>query len=68
MPVVQYPYMVITGRPSPLIPLGVGYQGTWQRAQAYVDSGAFYSIFKPALAQSTGTGLAAWRARQCPGR
>lgn len=54
MPAVQYPYMVVAGRPSPLIPLGVGYQGTWQRVQAYVDSGAFYSIFKPALAQTLG--------------
>jgi hypothetical protein len=46
--------MVVAGRPSPLIPLGVGYQGIWQRVQAYVDSGAFYSIFKPALADTLG--------------
>jgi hypothetical protein len=46
--------MSVAGRPSPLIPLGLGYQGTWQRVQAYVDSGAFYSIFKPALAHILG--------------
>lgn len=57
MPTVRYPYMIVAGRPSPLIPLGLGYQGTWKRVQAYVDSGAFYSIFKPALPHILGIDL-----------
>ena len=47
MPVIAYDYAVVAGRRSPLIPLGLGYQGQWQRIEAYVDSGAFYSVFKP---------------------
>ena len=46
MPAVVYPYAILAGRRSPLIPLGLGYQGKWQRVQAHVDSGAFYSVFK----------------------
>ena len=46
MPAVVYPYTILAGRRSPLMPLGLGYQGKWQRVQAYVDSGAFYSVFK----------------------
>jgi len=42
MPAVVYPYTILAGRRSPLIPLGLGYQGKWQRVQAYADSGAFY--------------------------
>ena len=49
MPAVVYPYAILAGRRSPLIPLGLGYQGKWQRVQAYVDSGAFYSVFKSIL-------------------
>jgi hypothetical protein len=44
---VEYPYAIVAGRRSPLIPLGIGYQDRWQRVEAYVDSGAFYSVFKP---------------------
>jgi hypothetical protein len=39
MPAVVYPYAILGGRRSPLIPLGLGYQGTWQRVQAYTDGG-----------------------------
>ena len=42
MPAVVCPYVILAGRRSPLIPLGLGYQGQWHRVQAYVDSGAFY--------------------------
>jgi hypothetical protein len=42
---VVYPYTILAGRRSPLMPLGLGYQGKWQRVQAYMDSGAFYSCF-----------------------
>jgi hypothetical protein len=44
MPIVEYPYAIVAGRRSPLIPLGIGYQDRWQRVEAYVDSGAFYSV------------------------
>jgi hypothetical protein len=54
MPAVVYPYAILAGRRSPLIPLGLGYQGTWQRVQAYVDSGAFYSVFKTDFALPLG--------------
>lgn len=54
MPVIEYPYAVVAGRRSPLIPLGLGSQGRWQRVEAYVDSGAFYSVFKPDYAQPLG--------------
>ena len=50
MPAVEYPYAIVEGRRSPLIPLGIGAQGRWQRVEAYVDSGAFYSVFKPDFA------------------
>jgi hypothetical protein len=46
MSAVEYRYAVVAGRRSPLIPLGLGFHGTWQRVEAYVDSGAFYSVFK----------------------
>jgi hypothetical protein len=54
MPVIEYDYAVVAGRRSPLIPLGLGHQGKWQRVEAYVDSGAFYSVFKPDFAQPLG--------------
>ena len=54
MPVIEYDYAVVAGRRSPLIPLGLGHQGKWQRVEAYVDSGAFYSVFKPDFSQPLG--------------
>lgn len=54
MPAVEYPYAIVAGRRSPLIPLGLGHQGRWQRVQAYVDSGAFYSVFKTDFALALG--------------
>ena len=54
MPVIKYDYAVVAGRHSPLTPLGLGHQGKWQRVEAYVDSAAFYSVFKPDFAQPLG--------------
>jgi hypothetical protein len=51
---VEYQYAVVAGRQSPLIPLGLGYQGKWQRVEAYVDSGAFYRVFKTGFALALG--------------
>jgi hypothetical protein len=54
MPAVEYKYAAVAGRRSPLIPLGLGYHGRWQRVEAYVDSGAFYSVFKTGFALAIG--------------
>jgi hypothetical protein len=54
MPVIEYDYAVVAGRRSPFMPLGLGHQGKWQRVEAYVDSGAFYSVFKPDFARPLG--------------
>jgi hypothetical protein len=54
MPVIEYDYAVVAGRRSPLMPLGLGHQGQWQRVEAYVDSDAFYRVFKPDFAHPLG--------------
>lgn len=54
MPAIEYKYAVVAGRRSPLIPLGLGFGGSWQRVEAYVDSGAFYSVFKVGFAVTLG--------------
>ena len=54
MPAVEYKYALVAGRQSPLIPLGIGSGGRWQRVEAYVDSGAFYSVFKVGFAVALG--------------
>jgi hypothetical protein len=54
MPAVEYKYAVVAGQRSPLIPLGLGHRGSWQRVEAYVDSGAFYSVFKTGFALAIG--------------
>lgn len=54
MPAIEYKYAVVAGRRSPLISLGIGSNGRWQRVAAYVDSGAFYSVFKAGFAGALG--------------
>lgn len=54
MPALEYRYAVVAGRRSPLISLGIGVEGRWQRIAAYVDSGAFYSVFKAGFASALG--------------
>ncbi len=54
MPAIEYKYAIVAGRQSPLIPLGIGSSGRWQRVEAYVDSGAFYSVFKAGFAVALG--------------
>lgn len=54
MPAIEYQYAVVAGRRSPLISLGLGLDGRWQRMAAYVDSGAFYSVFKAGFASALG--------------
>lgn len=52
-----YPYLPIGERPSPVIPLGIGYRGRWRRVEAYVDSGATFSLFHPQIATELGITL-----------
>jgi len=52
---LTFNYGKVNGIPSPLIPLGLGYQGHWARVEAYVDSGSLYSLFRAELA--TGLGI-----------
>jgi len=54
VPAIEYKYAVVAGRRSPLISLGIGLDGRWQRVAAYVDSGAFYSVFKAGFAGAIG--------------
>lgn len=54
MPAIEYKYAVVADQRSPLIPLGLGFEGKWQRVEAYVDSGAFYSVFKVGFAAALG--------------
>lgn len=49
-----YPYLPIDKRLSPVVPLGIGYQGRWRRVEAYVDSGATYSLFHAQIAAQLG--------------
>jgi hypothetical protein len=54
VPAIEYKYAIVAGRRSPLISLGIGLGGRWQRVAAYVDSGAFYSVFKAGFAGALG--------------
>lgn len=49
-----YHYLPIDGRLSPVVPLGIGYRGKWRRVEAYVDSGATYSLFHPEIGVELG--------------
>ncbi len=44
-------------RDIPLIPVGLRAQGEWVRVWAYVDSGAFYSLFDDRVAELLGLQL-----------
>jgi hypothetical protein len=54
VPALEYPYAIVKGRRSPLIPIGLGFQGKRQWVEAYGDSKAFYSVFKAGLAPALG--------------
>jgi len=52
---LTFNYGKVNGIPSPLIPLGLGYQAHWARVEGYVDLGSLYSLFTAELA--TGLGI-----------
>lgn len=52
MPSVAFPYSLHKGRSLPIIPVGIsGRNDHWWRVNAYLDSGAFYSIFDESIAE-----------------
>ena len=52
---ITFPYKIYRGRPCPIVTLGMQGPLGWLYAEAYVDSGAFVSIFT--LNEATGLGL-----------
>lgn len=52
---VAFPYKAYRGILCPIVSLGIKGPGGWIQAEAYVDSGAFVSIFTPN--EATGLGL-----------
>lgn len=50
----QLPYTLYHGNPAPIVPVEIKGADGWKRLQAYVDSGAAYSIFGIAEAQWLG--------------
>ncbi len=47
MRLITFPYKTYRGIPCPIVSMGLKGPGGWIRAEAYVDSGAFVSIFSP---------------------
>lgn len=42
---IQFPYTLYHGNPAPIVPIEIKGNDDWKSVQAYVDSGAVYSIF-----------------------
>jgi len=47
-------YKVYKGQPAPIITIGIQYREVWYPVEAYVDSGATYSIFSHKFADRIG--------------
>ena len=54
---MKYPYLQERGKFAPIIPIKLSGKGGWVTFDAYVDSGATYSIFKPEMAEILGMEL-----------
>lgn len=54
MALIHFPYRRIEGKLQPTIAIGVKLDNTWQRIDAYVDSGAAYSVIKSEIADRVG--------------
>ena len=52
MPPVIYNYKMINRIKHPIITLGIRHSGEWITTDAYVDSGAYYSVFNSKVAES----------------
>ncbi len=46
MTTVRFPYKQIRGKVQPIIPIGMKLGETWKRFEAYVDSGATYTLIQ----------------------
>lgn len=46
-----FSYSLHKGRNLPIIPIGIKGQENWWKTNAYLDSGAFYSIFDVAISE-----------------
>jgi len=57
MSLVAFPYKVYKGTPCPIVPVEISGPTHWIRTEAYVDSGAFYSIFSHHEANAMGINL-----------
>ena len=51
---MRYPYLEERGKFAPIIPIRLMGRSGWITFDAYVDSGATYSIFKPEMAEILG--------------
>ncbi len=51
---MKYSYLQERGKSAPIIPLKLKGKNEWIIFDAYVDSGATYSIFKPEIAEIIG--------------
>ena|SRR3990167_3225747 len=52
MSALVFPYSLHKGRSLPIIPIGIrSRNGQWWKINAYLDSGAFYSIFDDTVAE-----------------
>ena len=54
MALIRFPYLRVQEAWQPVIPIGVRLGSDWQRFNAYVDSGATYSVFQAKLASQLG--------------
>lgn len=50
MVIIRFPYQPIRGSWQPIIPIGINLENKWQRIDAYVDSGATYTVLKARIA------------------
>jgi hypothetical protein len=53
MPII-FPYKHLRGQPAPLIPIGIKIAGRWCPLEAYVDSGAAYTVLHAGIAEGIG--------------
>ena len=51
---IIFPYKIYRGLASPIVPIGLHGPRGWRQSEAYVDSGAFVSIFTVAEADRIG--------------
>jgi len=61
MPVVTYRYKELRGLRVPIVTLAIRYRDRWHPVEAYVDSGATYSVFTVQVADRLGLGYRSGR-------